>query len=330
MIQTIYIEKDIECHPRTQRIVARYSEAEKIHCNRYGEIFNPKSQNFRLQKSNPALILARKHKGHVLPAPDGYGIGSDKNYYFSHMLNCIYDCRYCFLQGMYQSANYVVFVNFEDFTDSIEEIAARCTDQTPWFFSGYDCDSLAFEPVTGFIGHCLSVFQKIPQACLEIRTKSTQVRCLLNRQAMDNVVVAFSFTPEDFSNRFEHGVPDIHKRIKAMQMLQAAGWQVGLRFDPMMAYRNYRTSYSAMFDLLFSKLDYALIHSVTMGEFRMPKGFFKKIKKMYPDEALYHLYMDDTNGMKSFNQSLEKSMFDFCRLQLLRWIPEHKMFYCSI
>ena len=25
------------------------------------------------------------------------------------MYNCIYDCRYCFLQGMYNSANFVVF-----------------------------------------------------------------------------------------------------------------------------------------------------------------------------------------------------------------------------
>ena len=31
------------------------------------------------------------------------------------MLNCIYDCKYCFLQGMFNSANYLVFVNYQDF-----------------------------------------------------------------------------------------------------------------------------------------------------------------------------------------------------------------------
>ena len=35
----------------------------------------------------------------VHPVPATYGIGGDENYYFSHMLNCLYDCRYCFLQG---------------------------------------------------------------------------------------------------------------------------------------------------------------------------------------------------------------------------------------
>ena len=329
MIDTIYIEKDVQTHPRVQQILARYTDAEKILCDRYGEIFNLKSQNFRLQKQSPALILAYKHDGHVLQTPEGYGVGSEKNFYFSHMLNCIYDCRYCFLQGMYQSAHFVVFVNFEDITDSITTHSLKFENQSPWFFSGYDCDSLAFEPVTGFMQHCLGVFQELPHAWLEIRTKSTQVRSLLNTPAMGNVVVAFSFTPDDFSKRFEYGVPDIQKRIKAMQLLQSNGWQIGLRFDPIMAYHNYQASYKKLFELVFSSLDHELIHSVSMGEFRMPKGFFKKIKKLYPEEPLYHLHMDDHDGMKSFKSSQEQTMFDFCRQQLLRWMPEAKLFSCS-
>ena len=38
------------------------------------------------------------------------------------MLNCIYDCNYCFLQGMFNSANYLVFVNYEDYFKEIEKI----------------------------------------------------------------------------------------------------------------------------------------------------------------------------------------------------------------
>ena len=36
------------------------------------------------------------------------------------MFNCIYDCDYCYLQGMYPSANIVVFVNHEDFFDAVD------------------------------------------------------------------------------------------------------------------------------------------------------------------------------------------------------------------
>jgi len=134
MIETIYIEEAILQQPRVLDIVARFPQARKITCGRYGEVFNPKAQNFRLQKQQPALILAEKYKNFALPAPLGYGIGATRNYYFSHMLNCLYDCRYCFLQGMYQSANYVLFVNYEDFQQDIRQLCSDSPDEPLHFF----------------------------------------------------------------------------------------------------------------------------------------------------------------------------------------------------
>ena len=143
MISIIYIEKSVIQHRRTQRILSRFSDATVIPIDRYGEVFNRRGQNFRLQKKRPALIIAEKHDGHVLPTPPGYGIGGKNNYYFSHLLNCVYDCRYCFLQGMYRSANYVLFVNYEDFVAGIDTVLERHGGEDAYFFSGYDCDSLA-------------------------------------------------------------------------------------------------------------------------------------------------------------------------------------------
>ena len=84
MFNFIYIESDVADHPRTEKILQRFPEATLIHCDRYTEVFNRKAQNFRLQKKQPALIIARKHKNFVLPAPDSYGIGTENNFYFSH------------------------------------------------------------------------------------------------------------------------------------------------------------------------------------------------------------------------------------------------------
>ena len=91
------------------------------------------NKNFRIQKQNPALILARKHDNFVLPAPQGFGLDAQK-LLFSHMYNCIYDCRYCFLQGMYSSANYVLFVNYEDFFKAISDTIDKNTDTSLTFF----------------------------------------------------------------------------------------------------------------------------------------------------------------------------------------------------
>jgi len=166
MIDTIYIENEIRQHPRTQEICQRFPNARIIDCERYGEVFNRKVQNFRLQKQRPALILAKKFKQFALEAPLGYGIGAQHNFYFSHMLNCIYDCRYCFLQGMYRSAHYLLFVNFEDFAHSIEEIRSKYPDKEVHFFSGYDCDSLALDQVTKFSEYFVPLFPRSQNAWL--------------------------------------------------------------------------------------------------------------------------------------------------------------------
>ena len=252
MIPYIYIEREIRDHPRVKSILLRHRRATVIECERYGEVFNPKAQNFRLQKQRPALILARKHKGLVQQAPPGYGVGGDSNYYFSHMLNCLYDCRYCFLQGMYRSANYVLFINYEDFLDEMDSFVMP--GRQTWFFSGYDGDSLALEPVTGFAASILPWFEQRPDAWLELRTKSTQTGSLLSRNPLPNIVTAFSFTPEPVWKATEHRVPTVEKRARAMTQLARAGWPIALRIDPLIWHHGYEKHYGELFLQLFRQL----------------------------------------------------------------------------
>ena len=82
MFSALYIEDDIENHPRTLAILERYPGIPHIRITRYGEIFNRKNQNFRIQKNRPALILAKKNKNFVISAPENYGLGGNCNFYF--------------------------------------------------------------------------------------------------------------------------------------------------------------------------------------------------------------------------------------------------------
>jgi spore photoproduct lyase len=330
VFNTLYIEKQVADHPRVAEICARYPKASRVECDRYGEVFNPNAQDFRLQKAQPALILARKHSGHVLQAPQGYGIGGERNHYFSHMLNCLYDCRYCFLQGMYRSAHHVLYVNYEDFADEIDRTLVAAGNRTSWFFSGYDCDSLAMEPVSGFVEHFLPFFATRPQARLELRTKSTQIRSLLKTKVLPNVVVAFSFTPGEVYQALEHRVPAIERRLDAMLQLQQAGWPLGLRFDPMIYQDNYQADYRLLFEQLFSRLDTDALHSVSLGTFRLPRGYFKKMVQLYPDERLFAGNFESRNDMISYPSDLEQEMTAFCTQELLQHIPEPLLFPCSL
>jgi len=330
MIETIYIEENIRKHARVIDIIARFPHARTITCERYAQVFNPRAQNFRLQKQKPALILAEKYKNFVLEAPAGYGIGAAKNYYFSHMLNCLYDCRYCFLQGMYQSANYVLFVNYEDFQQEIRQLCDAAPADQIHFFSGYDCDSLALEPVTRFAEQFLPVFETLPNAWLELRTKSTQVRSLLARGPVPRCIVAFSLSPDEIAAKVEAKAPPVQRRLEALRRLQAQGWLVGLRFDPLIYQAGYRQQYRQLFEQVFASLDLNRLHSVSLGVFRLPEGYFKKVHNLYPEEKLFSSSMVTQRGMVSYRQDLEQEMMQYCTEQLLTYIPESKFFPCTL
>jgi spore photoproduct lyase len=329
MIETIYIEENIQERQRVQEILARFPDARRIICGRYGEVFNPKAQNFRLQKLKPSLILAEKYKNFALETPKDFGIGGDRNYYFSHMLNCLYDCRYCFLQGMYQSANYVLFVNYEDFQNEIRQICNDHSTEDIHFFSGYDCDSLALEPVTGFAEQFLPFFAALPNAWLELRTKSTQIRNLSNREPLPRCVVAFSLSPAEIANKVEDKAPTLERRLAAIVKLQQQGWLIGLRFDPLIYQTGYQQQYQELFEQVFALIDLTQLHSVSLGVFRLPESYYKKIHKLYPDEKLFASPLQQQDGMVSYQKDLEQEMIQTCTESVLNYIPASIFFPCT-
>lgn len=328
-MKTVYVEKDINNHPRTIRILNQVAaNAHIIECDHYKEVFNPQSQNFRIQKENSALILAQKKGKKVLPTPQGFGIGGQNNYYFSHMMNCVYDCRYCFLQGMYSSANYVVFVNYEDFMEEINFIA-KVNDGLPnYFFSGYDCDSLAFEPVTHFLQEFLPFFHTMENAVLELRTKSVRINELLKQQAFAHGVVGFSFTPHEISIEVEHKVPSVAKRLLAMKKVAEQGWPIGLRFDPLIYHPNFKIYYQALLVDIFKYVDASCVHSISFGPLRFPEKMYQKIVKLYPNDKLLSQPLLKQNKIISYPKEIEDSLKKWLRELIKQYVRDAVVFAC--
>ena len=329
MINTIYFEEDISEHPRTLSILAKFKRARTIPIQRFGEVFNLRNQNFRIQKSKPSLILARKHSGHVLPAPGGFGIGSTANFYFSHMYNCVYDCRYCFLQGMFASANYVVFVNFEDFDIQIDRIVNQYSEETVTFFSGYDCDSLALENITGFAAHILPIFRRHPKSLLELRTKSIQVKPLTSMEPIPNCVIAYSLMPEAMSIALDNKTPSIERRINTISILARQGWKIGLRFDPLIHGKDWQVLYKELIEGVFKVIPQESIHSVSFGPLRFPKAMHRDIFKLYPEEPLFSGPLEQRGPIVAYRQEIENEMTRFCRQTFAKFIPDSIIFQCT-
>ncbi len=321
MRKTIYIEKDLLDDPilaaRVDKCLFSFRDPRVIYCDSYQEIFSRKQQNFRLQKQNPALILAKKRKEFLHAIPEKFGIGSKNSYYFSHLFNCPFDCSYCFLQGMYSSAHFVWFINYEDFQNAIDQKGEG------HFFSGYDGDSLALEKTTGFLHHFLPFFAKRPQSLLEVRTKSAYIKPFLCTDPIANCVIAWSLNPENIIRLLEKKTASLEKRLQAMEKVAEKGWKIGLRFDPLMYQKDFLPHLDQLFQEVFTRVQERSIHSVTLGSFRVPKSYLKLLKKNTQDPRIFAGTHLEGNTLKSLweNECIKKA-----QERLENYIPKEKLF----
>jgi len=124
--RTIYIEDAIRDESLTTDILRRFPDVPRVNIRNYKDIFNRPRQDARWQARHPALILALQQGPFILPGPEVcQSFDAGAFFYSSLLLNCPFDCEYCFLQGMYPSKYTVAFVNTGDYVRAIREEAAR-------------------------------------------------------------------------------------------------------------------------------------------------------------------------------------------------------------
>ena len=97
-------------------ILGILSDANVVTINHYKDVFDRKRQDAVAQKENQSLIIAVRDGNRIFKgAPVCQSFGQKNFYYSSSMMNCPFDCEYCYLKGMYPTSNMVVFVNLEDY-----------------------------------------------------------------------------------------------------------------------------------------------------------------------------------------------------------------------
>jgi spore photoproduct lyase len=323
MIETIYVEKQIENESKTIQILKKFPQAKKILCDRYQQIFNRKNQCYFLQREKRALILAKKNHSLIQPLPFSPGIGRKDNYYFSLIYNCPFFCSYCFLQGFYRSSHFLVFINGEDFQKEVEKVLTNHPNSC--FFCSHDGDILATDFFLNFVEEFFPFFEKHPKALFEIRTKSTNITRLFERKPAENIIIAYSLNPEEVVKKVEKQAPSLAERLLSMKTLAQKGWKIGLRFDPLIYHEGFQKNYKELFEKIFSSIEEKSIHSATLGILRFPNEVYKQIIKKKTNDLIF-APLEEKDQIWSYDEKKEKALFSFCENEVKNYLKEDKIF----
>ncbi|WP_242940533.1 SPL family radical SAM protein [Anaeromicropila populeti] len=306
------------------RILDKFPTANVIEIPHYKDIFCRSQQNFCMQKKSPKLILAKKEGTLIYPgAPVCQDFGNKHFYYTSNVMNCIYDCEYCYLQGMYSSGNVTVFVNLEDFFLEIELLLQK---HPVYLCISYDTDLLALEGILGYCEKWIAFAKKHKDLTIEIRTKSANTGALTALEPSDNVIFAWTLSPDFVSSHFEHKTPSLNQRLKSIKVLTEKGHRVRLCFDPIIYHDTWKESYSAFITAVFSHVPTDAVRDISLGVFRVSKDYLKRMRKQRKDSLVLAYPYEMKAGVYQYKEQLEREMTAFMLKHLTNHVPESIIF----
>ena len=271
-ISRVYVEEDAFEYEITKKVLSKYPDLDVVTIKNYKDVFNRSKQCFSLQKDYPQLILAVKKDNFIYEgSPMCQSFGCNKYYYATLMINCLFDCKYCFLQGMYNSAIIVAFVNVEDF---IQEF--KLLREGSLLALSYETDLIAHHNIVPYMDYLYSYFKETRGVIGEIRTKSANTVVLAEYEPIDNLILAYTLTPGDIISKHERFTPSLDARLMAVNRALELGYKVRVCFDPVFVDE---VDYTEFFRYVFSKIDGESILDVGYGFFRMPKEQFVRASK---------------------------------------------------
>ena len=328
----IYIEEALLGGEEAEAILRKFPKAKCIPIRHYKDLFNRRKQNRALQEKSRKLILAKKEGQRIYPgAPVCQSFSESAFYYASLLMNCPFHCEYCYLQGMYPSANLVLFLNLEDYFSDCRRLIKE--KGSLYLCISYDTDLLALEELYPFVERFARFLEEEPDLRIEVRTKAggeslfrRLLKMQLSEDAKKRLIFAFTLSPEKIVSEAEHGTAGLKGRLKAIKMAMEEGFTLRLCFDPMLYHADWEGLYTALLETVFREIPMEKLYDVSVGSFRISESYLKAMTKSCGASPYTSFPYENTDGYYHYPKELLLKMEGFLEQRLLEKLPKEKIF----
>ncbi len=238
-----------------------------------------------LTEGKKYIWLAR-YKGNFIKYCPG-ATGTSKHYRCCNYLvineatNCPIECSYCFLQGYVTNPAMTIYTNYQRIQEELEALSAANPGRIIRIGTGELTDSLALDPILQISHKLAETVAALPNIVLEMKTKTDHIDHLLD-MPYRKLVVSWSVNPAWIVEKVEHKAASLARRLAAMRKISDAGFMIGLHFDPIIYYRQWREGYRELVAALAEVVDAHRIAWISMGSFRTPPPLKENIRLRFP------------------------------------------------
>ncbi len=184
---------------------------------------------------------------------------------------CPYRCAWCYLQGtlrLLPTKTKPVVKDYEKIAYHLEKFFDETVNNghPPEILnSGEIADSLMWEnngsPFSRFV---VSLFDTQKKHKVLFLSKSDRVDNIIQLQS-DRLIPSLTLNAYSVASKWEHGAPEVKKRIEAAKNLFDSGYSVRIRIDPLVPLTNWKKEYMMLVDDIFSRLK---PERITLGSLR--------------------------------------------------------------
>ncbi len=186
---------------------------------------------------------------------------------------CFYKCDWCYLKLTYRASRPFITVRagYDKIKNQLKKRLAKTTDNII-FNSGELADSLAMEHLTRAGREFIPWIGGTQNGHLFMLTKSDNVDDILDLDHNGHTVIAFSMNAPEISRKFEIGAPSFERRLEAARKVQAAGYPLRIRLDPIVPVEGWQELYSDTIKRIFEVVS---PERITLGTLRFEDQFYR-------------------------------------------------------
>src|SRR6056297_3054190 len=218
---------------------------------------------------------------------------------------CGFACSYCSIQSFYDEGRVYFLKNLREKLQNLQ----LDPEQVYHIGTGQSSDSLMWGNREGLLDSLYEFALAHPKVVLELKTKSANVKYLLENPIPPNIVVTWSLNTPTIIKTEEHLTASLEARLEAARQVAATGALVGFHFHPIVHHRGWREEYGAIYETLQAEFSPDQVVMVSLGTLTFIKPVIRHLRAQPVKSKILQMPLKDAAGKFSYPYETKLELF---------------------
>lgn len=320
----IYVDARIAELATTQRILKKFPNITATVITDKKEIKFPQTHT----RAKKQLYLA-EHQGEPIKSCQGMGDYVCCQYLTIALVSdCHLECTYCILQDYLQNNPVItVYTNTEKVFEQVRHRVRQHPEKLFRIGTGELSDSLALDHITELSKEYVEFARSTPNVLLELKTKTANVKNLLDLDHQKRTVVSWSINPQKYIASEEHKCDSLIARFDAARACANAGYPVAFHLDPLLNFDDWQEQYTELVEQMAERFDPKELAWVSIGSLRFTKELKKISQERFPKSKLMSgEILPSLDGKMRYFRPLREDMYSHVKTLIetkLQTVPHY-------